>query len=65
MQTAAKLNITLELYLSDTNNVFKIVSLTAHKIIGVNKIYCSREKQNKMFLKPRQSFVLQVQECTL
>jgi len=44
MQTAAKMNITLELYLSDTNTVLKIVSLTAHKIIGVNKIYCNREK---------------------
>jgi len=44
MQTAAKMNITLELYLSDTNTVLKIVSLTAYKIIGVNKIYCNREK---------------------
>jgi len=44
MQTAAKMNSTLELYLLDTNNVLKIVSLTAHNIIGVNKIYCNREK---------------------
>ena len=44
MQTTAIINKTLELYLLDTKTVLKIVSLTAHKIIGVNKIYCNKEK---------------------